>query len=134
MELSNLSTASKVGKIEEDMDKLHEKSLGKNDPREAMRELTDSLQKDLDRHRNRIQKNEDQLTLLTDGVNATNINLGKVMKEQKLMEDETLKCKERMEQEKDEMAKRMTEMESSIQALKERERRTTQDSPTTDRG
>ena len=133
MELSSSNTAKKMGKIEEDMDKLHIKSLGKGDLREAMSELTDSLQKDLDRHRSRIQKNEDQLTLLTDGVNATNINLGKLIKEQKSMEDEILKHKERMEQEKDVMARRMTEMENSIKALREKESKVSQDRPTADR-
>ena len=121
MELNNSNTASKMGKIEQDLGRLQSNCLGKNDLKEAMIEITNTFQNDLDCHRTWIQKNEEQLTVLTDGVNATNINMGKLIKDHKSLEDEMLRQKEIMEQEKKGMATKLAEMETHIKTLKENE-------------
>ena len=98
-----------------------------------MSEVTEAFQRDLDRHRGHIQQNEEQLTLLTDGVNATNINLGKLIKDQKFLEVDILKYKEKMDQEKEEMVKRLSDMETSLKAFNEKDKKRVPDPPKTDR-
>ena len=85
-----------------------------------MREFTGSIQRDLDRHSTKIRQNEKQPTLLTDGVNTTKINLGKLRKEETSLEDDMMKRKEKMEREKEVMSRRLHDMENLMKSMNEK--------------
>ena len=104
--------------IEGDMKCLNTNSICKENLSDVMKELSANLKWDIDQHGLKIKQNEDQLSLLTEGLNSTNQDLRKVKKNQSAWEEDILKYKVKMEQDKASMTRKLAEMEEMLKEIK----------------
>ena len=118
IELDNSASSSKLESIEDDMKKLNKNSIGKENLLDVMNKFAASFKGDLKEQNVKIKQNKEQLTLLTDGLNATNQDLRSVKKDQAAWEEDILKYKVQAEHENVALSKKISELEDTIKEVK----------------
>ena len=117
MEEDGRDTKEKLEGIGNDMKSLKEENISKQDLSVALQEIKNTLQEDIKNQETRIEKNENQLELLTQGLNRTSVGLTDLKKKQNVVEEELLKFKSEVEAEKVKLNTKMAQLDNRLEKM-----------------